>query len=97
MIIQLSAGQHELLEREDYGRLKVRVPSGWTPADVKRGLPFDATCTPEHFWIRESDLRAIAAVDADTPDPIAGMGDKAKKYGFYNEAAGAIRVHIEYY
>ena len=97
MIIQLSAGQHELLEREDYGRLKLRVPSGWTTADIERGMPFKSTCMPEHVWIRESDLRAIAAVDADTPDPIAGMVDKAKKYGFYDEANGSIRVHIEYY
>ena len=97
MIIQLSSGHHEVLERTDYGRLKLRAPSGWTAADIERGLPFDATCTPEHVWIRESDLRAIAKVDTTAPDPIADMVGKARKYGFYDETNGTIRVHIEYY
>jgi hypothetical protein len=97
MIIQLSAGNHDILERSDYGRLKLRVPSGWTVAEIERNLPFDATCTPEHIWIRESDLRAIAEVDATSPDPIADMVGKARKYGFYDDATGTIRVHIEYY
>lgn len=97
MIIQLSPGQHDVLERTDYARLKLRVPSGWTVAEIERGLPFIATCTPEHVWIKESDLRAIAMVDTITPDPIADMVGKARKYGFYDEANGTIRVHIEYY
>ena len=97
MIIQLSSGQHDVLERSDFGRLKLRVPSGWTTADIERGLPFDATCTPEHVWIKESDLRAIAKVDTTAPDPIADMVGKARKYGFYDETNGTIRVHIEYY
>ncbi len=96
MIIQLSTGQHELLERDDYGRLALRVPSGWTIADIERGLPFRATCTPEHIWMKVSDLRAIAMVDTTTTDKFAEMVEKARKYGFYNEADGTIRVHIEY-
>ncbi len=97
MIIQLSSGQHELLERDDYQRLKLRVPSGWTATDIERGLPFSATCTPEHIWMKESDLRALAMADTITPDPITAMLDKARKYGFYDEANGTVRVHIEYY
>ena len=97
MIIQLSSGHHELLERDDYQRLKLRVPSGGTAPDIERGLPFSATCTPEHIWMKESDLRALAMVDTITPDPITIMLDKARKYGFYDEANGTVRVHIEYY
>ena len=97
MIIQLSAGQHELLEREDYGRLKLRVPSGWSSDDIARGLPFAATCTAEHVWIQEADLRALIQPGEVTPDPISEMVGKAKKYGFYDDASGAIRVHVEYY
>ena len=81
MIIQLSPGQHELLEREDFGRLKLRAPAG----------------TSEHVWLREANLRALAQLAPATPDPISGMVEKARKYGFYDEASGAIRVHVEYY
>lgn len=97
MIIQLSAGRHELLEREDYGRLKLRVPSGWSADDIARGLPIEAACTAEHIWMREVDLRAMAQPGTTAPDPISEMVDKAKKYGFYDDASGAIRVHVEYY
>jgi hypothetical protein len=97
VIIQLSAGRHDILESQDFGRLALRVPSGWSVAEIERGLPFRATCTPEHIWLKESDLRAIAMADAMTPDPITGMMDKARKYGFYNEPDGSVRVHIEYY
>ena len=96
VIIQLSAGQHDVLERQDFGRLTLRVPSGWTIADIERGLPFNATCTPEHIWVNVSDLRAIAVVDTTTADKFAEMVEKARNYGFYNEADGTIRVHIEY-
>ncbi len=97
MIIQLASGNHDVLERSDLGRLTLRVPSGWTIADIERGLPFDAACTAEHVWIREADLRAIAKIDTTPPDPISEMVGKARKYGFYNETDGTIRVHIEYY
>lgn len=97
MIIQLAAGQYDVLEREDFGRLTLRVPSGWSVAEIERGLPFRATCTPEHIWLKESDLRAIAMAGTFAPDPIAGMMEKARKYGFYNESDGTIRVHVEYY
>jgi hypothetical protein len=97
MIIHLSPGQHEILEREDLGRLKLRVPSGWSADDIARGLPFAAACTAEHVWLREADLRALAAVGAAAPDPISVMIEKAKKYGFYDEATGAVRIHVEYY
>jgi hypothetical protein len=97
MIIQLSPGQHELLEREDFGRLKLLVPSGWSADDIARGLPFSVTCTSEHVWLREADLRALTGLGATAPDPMSGMIEKARKYGFYDEASGAIRVHVEYY
>ncbi len=104
MIIRLSRGQHQLLEREDYGRLKLRVPAGWSADEIARGLPFTATCTAEHVWIPEADLRALllpprgasAEPGSTAPDPISAMIDKAKKYGFYDDAIRAIRVHIEY-
>jgi hypothetical protein len=98
MIIQLSSGQHELLEREDTGRLKLRVPSGWSAEDIARGLPFEATrCTTEHVWLRQHDLRALARFETAAPDPISLMVEKAKTYGFYDEASDAIRIHVEYY
>lgn len=97
MIIQLSPGQHELLEREDLGRLKLRAPAGWSADDIARGLPFSVTCTSEHVWLREADLRALTQLAPATPDPISGMVEKARKYAFYDEASGAIRVHVEYY
>jgi hypothetical protein len=97
MIIQLSPGRHELLEGEDYGRLKLRVPSGWSADDIARGLPFPATCTAEHIWMRETDLRALTQTDTSAPDRISTMIEKAKKYGFYDDACGAVRVHVEYY
>ena len=97
MIIQLSPGAYELLERDDFGRLKLRAPSGWSADDIARGLPFTATCTAEHIWLKEADLRALAQVGAAATDPISVMIEKAKKYGFYDDANGAIRVHVEYY
>ncbi len=97
MIIELSPGRHDIFEREDYGRLKLRAPSGWDCADIARGLPFEAVCEPEYVWIRETDLRALAQTGVTSPDPIAGMVEKARKYGFYDAASGAVRVHIEFY
>ena len=96
MIIKLSPGRHDLLEPHDYARLKLQVPAGWSVADIERGLPFGATCSAEHVWIKEADLRAIAAAGGSESEPLSGMIDKAKKYGFYDEANGTIRVHVEY-
>ncbi|HWV53391.1 hypothetical protein [Pseudorhodoplanes sp.] len=97
MIISLSAGKHELLERNDYGRLSLRAPSGWSSAEIEGGLPFKVECTTDHIWIKESDLRVLAQIPATASDPISGMLEKARKYGFYNDATGTVRVHIEYY
>ena len=97
MIIQLSPGKHELLERHDFGRLKLRVPAGWSAEDIARCLPFAAACTTEHIWLREADLRSLAQSGTATPDPISAMIDKARRYGFYDDASGTIRVHVEYY
>jgi hypothetical protein len=38
VIIQLSAGQHDILERNDLGRLKLRAPSGWSADDIARPI-----------------------------------------------------------
>ena len=41
--------------------------------------------------------RDLSQLGTTAPDPISEMVEKAKKYGFYDDASGAIRVHVEYY
>ena len=99
MILQLSEGRFEILEKSDLQRLKLRAPSGWNTADIQRGLPFNATVEPDYIWVMEADLRELsgAGPDASEQDPIAKMINVARKYGFFDEDSGSVRVHIEFY
>jgi len=86
MILKLSDGRFEVLERDDLGRLKLCAPSGWGGAAIQDGLPFKAAIAPDYIWVREADLRELA-VEGRAPsgqDPIAKMINAARKYGFYD-------------
>lgn len=98
MILQLSPGRFEVLEREDLGRLKLCAPHGWDGTAIEDGLPFKAAVVLDYIWVREADLRELAGADRDPsgPDPIAGMINAARKYGFFDEDSGSVRVHIEF-
>lgn len=95
MIIRLSPGRYELLDTKDFGRLKIRVPAGWSAQDIAHALPFAAKCTADFIWMREVDLRELVQSRTSADDPVSGMVEKARTYGFYDDASGAIRVHIE--
>jgi len=99
MILQLSEGRFEVLERDDLRRLKLRAPFGWDAAEIQSGLPFEVMIAPDYIWVREADLRELAGDGrgASGQDPIAGMINTARKYGFYDEVRGSVRVHIEFY
>jgi hypothetical protein len=99
MILQLTPERFEVLEKDDLRRLKLCAPSGWGTADIQSGLPFKAAVAADYIWVRESDLRELcgAVPQASAPDPIAEMINTARKYGFYDEDSGSVRVHIEFY
>ncbi len=67
MILQLSPGRFEVLERDDLGRLKLCAPSGWDGAAIQDGLPFKAAIAPDYIWVREADLRELAGEDRALP------------------------------
>lgn len=100
MIIKLSTGKCELVEKDDLRRLKLLVPQGWDTGDIQRGLPFDAAAVQrDHIWIHEVDLRELSSIppDRNEQDAISVIVNKAKSFGFYDSNSRAIRVHIEHY
>lgn len=99
MILQLSEGRFEVLERDDLRRLKLRAPAGWDASAIQADLPFEAVVVPDYIWVREADLRELADAprSASGQDPFADMINTARKYGFYDEVRGSVRVHIEFY
>jgi hypothetical protein len=99
VILQLAPGRFEVVEPGDLQRLKLRAPSGWDAAAIRRGLPFEAAVTPDYIWVTEAVLRTLAKSEpgASGHDAIAKMINTARKYGFYDEDSGSIRVHVEYY
>lgn len=96
MIIRLSPGQCEFLERDDLKRLKLCAPHGWDEDDIQRDLPFKVTFVPSHIWMQEADLRELYPSEPQAQAALTAMIDKAKAFGFYDENAKTVRLHIEY-
>ena len=97
IIIRLSNGQCELLEKDDFKTLKLRAPDGWQADEIQRELPFKATFGPGHVWVQEADLRTLYPSEPRAAQvALTLMFDKARAYGFYDDKANAVRIHIEY-
>ncbi|MET0866478.1 MAG: hypothetical protein ABWY35_00155 [Pseudorhodoplanes sp.] len=99
MILQITPERFEVLDKDDLRRLKLRAPSGSTASDIQRSLPFEAAIVEDYIWVRQSDLRELcsAVPQASGPNPFDEMINTARKYGFYDEDSGSVRVHIEFY
>lgn len=91
----------DLVEREDFGRFAMVVPTGTTIAKIDAVLRAVSwgEAADEHAWLRaDAILAAATASDASTEwfEDYRRMVDYAGQKGWLRESDRSIRAHIEY-
>jgi hypothetical protein len=96
--VDLETRQVALLERDDFGSLKLVARNGDELArliDVLEGQARPAE--NDHVWLAAAALETWA----DDPDPgwrssYRAMLDKVKLYGWYDDATDEVKAHIDW-
>lgn len=101
MIIRLREGaEPAVVEPLDLKRFHIEAPGLEDDASALEAAlkDFAAFAAPDHAWVSVAALAAWPghADDPDYRDAVAKLVEVARKYGWYNEAAAAIKAHIEF-